>query len=137
MGKDEVAEAMAYHDEMMEEYNKKKAEKMTGKVCEVCQTPLYSDPGAHELGIYLHAKRYACDQGRWAYETGLPEWALPPAGMDGPVEVTEESDPMALVQGVVGLSVGQENRSEADGIKQKDDEKAYIEPSRALGVVPG
>lgn len=76
MGKSEVAEAMAYHDEMMEEYNKRKAEKMTGKLCDVCDTPLYSDPGIHELGIYLHAKRYACDEGTWDYETPWPEWAI-------------------------------------------------------------
>ncbi|KAI4240472.1 MAG: hypothetical protein L6R42_011511, partial [Xanthoria sp. 1 TBL-2021] len=56
MGKSEAAEAMAYHDEMMEEYNKRKAEKMTGELCAVCDTPLYSDPGPQELGIYLHAR---------------------------------------------------------------------------------
>ena len=92
MGKDEVAEAVAYHDEMVEEYNKKKAEKMTGELCEICDTPLYSDPGPHELGIYLHAKRYACENGSWAYESALPDWALPPAGMEGPKETTRETD---------------------------------------------
>ena len=105
MGKSEVAEAMAYHDEMMEEYNKKKAEKMTGQFCEVCDTPLYSDPGVHELGIYLHAKRYACDRGRWAYETHLPDWALPPLGMDGPMEVTKDTDPLALVQELENVAI--------------------------------
>ncbi|KAL8905865.1 MAG: hypothetical protein Q9207_002385 [Kuettlingeria erythrocarpa] len=99
MGKSEVAEAMEYHDDMMEEYNKKKAEKLTGKTCEVCDTPLYSDPGPHELGIYLHARRYACQDGKWDYETPLPEWALPPPGVDGPTATTRETDPMALVDG--------------------------------------
>lgn len=94
MGKSEVAEAMAYHDEMMEEYNKKKAEKMTGLSCTVCQTPLYSDPGVHELGIYLHAKRYADAEGKWDYESVLPAWALPPEGMTGPREATKETDPI-------------------------------------------
>ena len=98
MGKDEVAEAMAYHDEMMEEYNKKKAEKLTGAVCDICETPLYSDPGSHELGIYLHAKRYACADGKWEYESSLPDWALPPPGMDGPTETTKETDPLNLVE---------------------------------------
>ena len=97
MGKSEVAEAIAYHDEMIEEYNKKKAEKMTGKLCEVCDTPLYSDPGVHELGIYLHAKKYACEHGKWEFETPLPDWALPPLGMTGPTEVTEDLNSMALV----------------------------------------
>ena len=97
MGKSEVAEAMAYHDEMVEEYNRKKAEKMTGELCEVCETPLYSDPGVHELGIYLHAKRYACESGRWEYQSPLPNWALPPPGMSGPTETTKDTDPLQLV----------------------------------------
>ena len=96
MGKDEVAEAIAYHDEMVEEYNRKKAEKMTGELCDVCGTALYSDPGAHELGIYLHARKYACVDGNWSYETPLPEWALPPAGRDGPTDAMKESDPLAI-----------------------------------------
>ncbi|KAL8832450.1 MAG: hypothetical protein Q9191_000270 [Dirinaria sp. TL-2023a] len=98
MGKSEVAEAIAYHDELVEEYNKRKAEKMTGELCDVCQTALYSDPGEHELGIYLHAKRYACADGNWEYETDLPEWALPPPGVEGPMEVTKETDPIAVVK---------------------------------------
>lgn len=96
MGKDEVAEAVAYHDEMVDAYNRKKAEKMTGELCDICQTPLYSDPGAHELGIYLHARKYECAEGKWSYETQLPEWALPPSGYEGPKEATSESDPLAI-----------------------------------------
>ena len=98
MGKTVAAEAMAYQEELMEDYNKRKAEKMTGALCDVCDTPLYSDPGAHELGIYLHAKRYAHDKGEWDYESPLPDWALPPPGMEGPTEVTKETDPLALAQ---------------------------------------
>ena len=98
MGKSEVAEAVAYHDEMVEEYNKKKAEKMTGQLCDICDTPLYSDPGPHELGIYLHAKKYACGDGTWEYESPLPDWALPPPGMSGPQEATKESDPLLLLK---------------------------------------
>ena len=105
MGKDEVAEAVAYHDEMVEEYNNRKAEKLSGETCEVCQTPLYSDPGIHELGIYLHARRYASADGRWAYETPLPSWAMPPPGVDGPQETTAETDPMLdNVENVPGTS---------------------------------
>ncbi len=117
MGKSEVAEAMAYHDEMMEEYNKKKAEKLTGHLCEICETPLYSDPGVHELGIYLHAKRYACAEGKWEYESPLPEWALPPAGMTGPTEVTRETDPLALIEGLEDVQL---NGNGPDG---------HVEPS--------
>lgn len=108
MGKEEVAEAVAYHDEMVDEYNRKKAEKLTGEKCEVCDTELYSDPGEHELGIYLHAKRYACMGDTWSYETELPEWALPPPGVEGPTVPTEESDPLAAEVAKLDLEDGKE-----------------------------
>lgn len=76
MGKDEVAEAVAYHKEISDEYQRRRAEKMSGERCDVCDTPLYSEPGAHELGIYLHATRYAAEDDSWAFETPLPDWAL-------------------------------------------------------------
>ncbi|KAH7139056.1 pseudouridine synthase [Dendryphion nanum] len=103
MGKDEVADAVAYHDEMVDAYNKRKAEKMTGETCDLCDTPLYSDPGQHELALYLHARRYRCEDGKWDYQTGLPEWALPPPGMEGPTESTAESDPLAVDLQKLGL----------------------------------
>jgi len=103
MGKEEVADAVAYHDEMVDAYNKRKAERMTGEKCKICDTDLYSDPGVHELGIYLHARRYRCEEGKWDYETGLPDWALPPPGYDGPTESTEESDPLAVDLRKLGL----------------------------------
>lgn len=78
MGKDEVAEAVAYHRERSDEYERRKAEKMSGELCEVCDTPLYVEPGPHEMGIYLHAQRYAAEDGSWHFETPLPDWALPP-----------------------------------------------------------
>lgn len=110
MGKEEVAEAAAYHEEMVGEYQKKKAEKMTGEVCAVCDTPLYSDPGQHELGIYLHARKYADAEGRWVYETPLPEWALPPEGWEGPWEPDDETDPLVVDLGKLGL----EDKEERD-----------------------
>lgn len=103
MGKEEVAEAVAYHDEMVDQYNRKKAEKLSGELCDVCGTQLYTDPGEHELGIYLHAKRYACMGDEWSYETELPEWSLPPPGVDGPTMPTEESDPLAGDMAKLGL----------------------------------
>ncbi|KAF2111444.1 pseudouridine synthase [Lophiotrema nucula] len=103
MGKEEIADAVAYHDEMVDAYNKRKAEKMTGETCNICDTPLYSDPGIHELGIYLHARRYHCADGKWDYETGLPDWALPPPDTEGPTQATEESDPLAVDLKKLGL----------------------------------
>ncbi|APA11633.1 hypothetical protein sscle_08g064030 [Sclerotinia sclerotiorum 1980 UF-70] len=87
MGKSEVADAVAYHDEMVDEYNKKKAEKMSGELCDICQTPLYTDPGEQELSLWLHSLRYEDAGGSWSYVSPLPTWALPPVGMDGPTEV--------------------------------------------------
>jgi tRNA pseudouridine synthase 9 len=104
MGKEDVAEAVAYHEEMVDDYNRKKAEKMTGQLCEICNTPLYSDPGPHELGIYLHARKYACANGKWSYETELPQWALPPAGVAGPQETSKDTDPMAIDFAKLGLA---------------------------------
>lgn len=112
MGKSEVADAVAYHDEMVEEYNKRKAEKQSGENCEVCNTPLYSDPGIHELGIYLHALRYAHANGDWEYETQLPKWALPPEGAEGPTRPTEDTDPLTAEAAKLSLD-------EAGSEKQK------------------
>lgn len=75
MGKDELAAALDYYDDMMSEYNTRKGEKMTGELCQVCEAPLYSDPAEHELGIYLHAKKYECLEGGWEFETEEPKWA--------------------------------------------------------------
>ena len=132
MGKSEVAEAMAYHDEMMEDYNKRKAEKMTGHVCEICDTPLYSDPGAHELGIYLHARRYACEEGRWEFETPLPEWALPPPGVAGPTEVTEETDPLHGIKGLDLPAI-----SDDDSVRKEMLEQSDVEKGKLLWTHPG
>lgn len=100
MGKEEVADAVSYHDEMVEDYNRKKAEKMSGELCDVCDTPLYTDPGAHELGIYLHALRYEDMGGSWSYKSPLPEWALPPAGFEGPREVGGMEELLEAEKGV-------------------------------------
>lgn len=87
MGKDEVADAVAYYDRMVDKYEKRRAEKLTGDVCKDCQTPLYSDPGSHELALWLHSLRYEDAGGSWAYVSPLPQWALPPDGMSGPTTV--------------------------------------------------
>ncbi|KAI0134179.1 RluA family pseudouridine synthase [Xylariales sp. AK1849] len=87
MGKEEVADAVAYYDEMVDRYYQKKAEKMSGQFCEVCDTPLYTDPGDHELSLWLHSLRYEDAGGAWGYVSPLPSWALPPSGMSGPTAV--------------------------------------------------
>jgi tRNA pseudouridine synthase 9 len=112
---------------MVTEYNRKKAEKLTGGKCEVCGTELYSDPGQHELGIYLHAKRYACMGDTWSYETGLPEWSLPPSGVDGPTDVTEESDPLAAE--VAKLDLEDKPEGEVKKAEAVTDEPVKAEPA--------
>ena len=87
MGKEEAADAVAYHDELVKDYESRKAELMTGKTCDVCAAPLYTDPGAQELALWLHSLRYQAAGGEWGYVTPLPSWALPPEGMEGPREV--------------------------------------------------
>ena len=87
MGKDQVADAVAYHDEMVDEYYKKKAEKMSGEVCDLCKTPLYTDPGEQELSLWLHSLRYEDAEGAWSYVSPLPAWAMPPEGRSGPTQV--------------------------------------------------
>ncbi|PFH56843.1 hypothetical protein XA68_15860 [Ophiocordyceps unilateralis] len=87
MGKEETAEAVAWYDQMVDEYEKRRAEKMTGEACAICMTPLYSDPGPHELSLWLHSRRYEDAEGAWAYASPLPAWALPPDGVAGPTAV--------------------------------------------------
>ncbi|KAK4154183.1 pseudouridine synthase [Chaetomidium leptoderma] len=87
MGKDQVADAVAYYDDMVDDYHKKKAEKMSGQVCSICSTPLYTDPGDQELSLWLHSLRYEDAEGAWSYVSPLPVWALPPEGTSGPTQV--------------------------------------------------
>ncbi|KAI8962683.1 pseudouridine synthase [Daldinia sp. FL1419] len=100
MGKEEVADAVAYHDEMVDEYYKRKAEKMSGEFCEVCDTPLYTDPGQQELSLWLHSLRYEDADGEWSYVSPLPDWALPPSGMSGPTEVGGMEELVSAVKDV-------------------------------------
>lgn len=127
MGKEDIADAVAYHDEMVDAYNKRKAEKMTGETCSICDTPLYSDPGVHELGIYLHARRYRCEEGKWDYETGLPDWALPPPGYEGATEPTLESDPLSVDLKRLGL--------EDDEAGKDHDLKTPLGPDQATSEI--
>ena len=66
------------HDEMVQDYNVRKGEKLTGEICDICQTPLYFDPGPQELGIYLHALAYADVHGEWRHTSPMPEWTRAP-----------------------------------------------------------
>lgn len=107
------AQYVKAHDEMVADYNKRKGEKMTGEKCSVCDTPLYSDPGPHELGIYLHALAYAdLTPGSWSFRSPVPEWALPPSGVHGVIEI-----PPWQYRGDETLEIGDERADEKNKTK--------------------
>ncbi|GJC85250.1 uncharacterized protein ColLi_08088 [Colletotrichum liriopes] len=81
MGKQDIADAVAYHDEMVDLYAKRRAEKLSGENCDICDTPLYTDPGLHELSLWLHSLRYEDAGGAWGYTSPMPGWALPPMAL--------------------------------------------------------
>ena len=58
----------------------------------------------------------------WSYETGLPDWSLPPDGVEGPRDVTEESDPLAAE--VAKLDLEDDDKKKIDEKKKTDDVKA-------------
>lgn len=89
MGKEDVADAVAYHDEQVDKYQKRRAEQYAGKNCDICDTPLYTDPSDAELSLWLHSLRYQDADGAWSYTSPLPDWALPPDGVSGPTQVGE------------------------------------------------
>lgn len=92
MGKEDVASAVAYYDEMLEGYEKKRAELLSGEYCPECDTPLYTDPDPRHLRLWLHSLRYEAVDGSWSYTSPLPDWALPPPGVAGPTSVDGMAD---------------------------------------------
>ncbi|CAG8010312.1 unnamed protein product [Penicillium salamii] len=107
------------HREQMaaaENYEKRKGEKLSGIFCDVCGTELYSDPGVHELGIFLHAVAYADRDGDWGYRSPMPHWGLPPAGMEGPREVPDwvpaaEGEEHVIGNGTIPPGLGDEDHA--------------------------
>ncbi|ERS97371.1 tRNA pseudouridine synthase 9 [Sporothrix schenckii 1099-18] len=118
MGKEDVAEAVAYYDEMVDEYHKRKAERMSGHVCEECDTPLYTDPGSHELSLWLHSLRYEAADGAWSYVSPLPAWALPPNGASGPTEVGNLDD-LVGAAGAPGFEAEPDTKAD-DAVSKKE-----------------
>ncbi|CRG83692.1 hypothetical protein PISL3812_01047 [Talaromyces islandicus] len=135
-----IVEAMLAreHEAAVDRYHLRKGEKLSGANCDVCETPLYTDPAPHELIIFLHAARYSDHACSWSYKSKLPAWAVPPEGLEGPTEIpewrepgegeeliinngyqakrengddTREDDVMALVHGVGVINVSQRVRN--------------------------
>ncbi|KAL4975569.1 pseudouridine synthase [Aspergillus desertorum] len=119
------------HEAAVAEYQKRKGERLSGEKCGVCGTELYTDPGVHELGIFLHAVAYSDAHGEWSYRSKMPSWARPPKGVDGPTEVPEwveeeEGREVVVGDGVVpdigvdeGDDAGEKNRKGKGKVEEK------------------
>ncbi|OJJ51220.1 hypothetical protein ASPZODRAFT_127247 [Penicilliopsis zonata CBS 506.65] len=123
------------HEAATAEYEKRKGEKLSGLVCEICDTPLYTDPAPHELGIYLHALAYSDLNGGWVYRSQIPEWALPPPGMDGLREAPEwvpvpEDEEIVIGGGEIPEELGSDD--EGDRPKKRNPVPALV---RGFGMV--
>lgn len=128
------------HEEASIRYLKRKGEMLSGRICEVCGTELYSDPGVHELGIFLHAVAYADRAGDWHYRSAMPSWALPPEGCEGPREVpdwvsADETEEIVIGHGVVpeGLDDGEQGRGQ--GGRKVSEKKEVPSLIRGVGMV--
>ncbi|KAL6232763.1 hypothetical protein BDW75DRAFT_232543 [Aspergillus navahoensis] len=108
------------HEAAVAEYQKRKGERLSGEKCDVCGTELYTDPGVHELGIFLHAVAYSDAHGEWSYRSKMPSWARPPKGVEGPTEVPEwveeEGKEVVVGDGIVP-DIGAD---EGVGVKEKN-----------------
>ncbi|KAL2862722.1 uncharacterized protein BJX67DRAFT_375058 [Aspergillus lucknowensis] len=91
------------HEAAVEAYQKRRGELLSGETCDVCGTALFTDPGVHELGIFLHAVAYSDSDGEWKYRSKIPSWAAPPAGLEGPTEVPEWAHVPEEDETVLGL----------------------------------
>ncbi|KAL4737143.1 hypothetical protein BDV11DRAFT_206979 [Aspergillus similis] len=109
------------HEAAVAEYQKRKGERLSGEKCDVCGTELYTDPGVHELGIFLHAVAYSDAHGEWSYRSKMPSWARPPKGVEGPTEVPEWVEEEEGKEVVVGDGVVPDiGVDEGDDAKGKD-----------------
>ncbi|KAL5335387.1 hypothetical protein BJX70DRAFT_390676 [Aspergillus crustosus] len=133
------------HEAAVERYHRQKGEKLNGKTCDVCGTELYTDPGVHELGIFLHAVAYAAKDGEWAYRSKMPTWALPPGGIEGPTEVPgwedakEGEEEVVHGDGVIPEIGGDEATAGATAVKKesrKDGMTALVEGVGLVDISP-
>jgi tRNA pseudouridine synthase 9 len=121
------------HEQAVHDYHKRKGERLSGERCEICDTPLYTDPGVHELGIFLHAVAYADNNGEWKYRSKMPSWAQPPEGMEGPTSVPDWVEPADGAEVIVnnGYTPGRDTVNANDDSKE-DDVLALV---RGVGLV--
>ncbi|GES60068.1 pseudouridine synthase [Aspergillus terreus] len=108
------------HEAAVEAYHKRKGERLSGETCPDCGTELYTDPGVHELGIFLHAVAYADTQGDWKYRSKMPSWGLPPKGFDGPREAPDWVPVPESEEVVIGCGAVPEGMEEEDDGRKKN-----------------
>ncbi|KAL1969732.1 hypothetical protein VTN77DRAFT_8285 [Rasamsonia byssochlamydoides] len=120
------------HEAAVYEYHKRRGERLSGERCEVCDAPLYTDPGPHELGIFLHAVAYSDSNGEWKYRSKMPAWALPPEGMEGPTEVPDWVEPREGEEVIVNNGYTPETTIDPTNDKKEDDVVALV---RGVGLV--
>lgn len=100
------------HEAAVVHYHKRKGERLSGKMCDTCGVELYTDPGVHELGIFLHAVAYSDHEGEWKYQSSMPSWALPPTGQDGPRQTPDWVAPAEGEEIVIGCGTVPEGMDE-------------------------
>lgn len=116
------------HEAAVADYHKRKGERLSGETCDLCGTELYTDPGVHELGIFLHAMAYSDHAGQWKYQSKMPSWALPPEGYDGLRDSPDWVAPANGEEVVVGhgtVPEGMEDSEHPNG--RRDDMPALVE----------
>ncbi|GMG39752.1 unnamed protein product [Ambrosiozyma monospora] len=68
-------------DKLLDRANHKRDVLLTGERCDDCGMPLYKEPKAKDMVLYLHAFKYYTkndtvgDGPSWSFETKLPDWA--------------------------------------------------------------
>ncbi|KAJ5179479.1 hypothetical protein N7492_002689 [Penicillium capsulatum] len=134
-----LAQIMSHEqEEAAKDYAKRKGERLSGAICDVCGTELYTDPGVHELGIFLHAVAYADRDGEWAYRSPMPSWGLPPPGLNGPREVPPwvpgpEDEEHVFGHGTVPPEIGTEDDRTTDKRKGRGRDGPIL--LRGVGVL--
>lgn len=134
-----LAEIMSREQQAATEaYEKRKGERLSGALCDVCGTELYSDPGVHELGIFLHAVSYADLEGDWHYRSKMPTWGLPPDGLEGVTEVPDwipvpEGEETIIGHGTVPPEIGGDDDA-AENKRAKPTEHVLLEGVGLLNV---
>ncbi|ODQ55876.1 pseudouridine synthase [Saitoella complicata NRRL Y-17804] len=118
MGRGEPADTIAWKA-ARKEGEEPTGEVLDGSLCEICEVPLYSDPAEHEMGLWLHAFKYAAEDGSWGWHTEVPDWAKE----FGVLKIGKDSEEAGVASEVVEAkqAVGVEEQPEAKRLKTDSD----------------